>query len=325
MDYRKLIAFGKNSFVISVPKQWIKHNKLNKGDLIYLDESGPNLILSKKESQRLNTEKEKTISIDGKSLKRIQREVNSAYVLNHRKITLKGEEIRTRLGDLQRIFDNLIALEVMEQTPDEIMAKDFLSMSKVSVKETFQKMDVVIRAMFKEINISFTEETYNNITERDRYVDRLYLLLYRTVLFNLDNPLRSLKNLQLNSIELHNFLLSGFYLEGIADELRRIARFSYQLSISDSENKSLSEFLDKLYKYYLETIKAYHSGDGDLALGLSDYKAELNLDLDKLKDRNKDVEHYANLISRIRRLISFNHNLGRLAYQDCNYFSENEF
>ena len=49
MDYRKLIAFGKNSFVISVPKQWIKQNKLNKGDLIYLDESGPNLILSKKE------------------------------------------------------------------------------------------------------------------------------------------------------------------------------------------------------------------------------------------------------------------------------------
>ena len=50
MEYRKLISFGKNSFVVSLPKSWIKQNKLIKGDLIHISDNGSDLILSKKES-----------------------------------------------------------------------------------------------------------------------------------------------------------------------------------------------------------------------------------------------------------------------------------
>ena len=50
MEYRRLISFGRSSYVVSLPKEWIGQNNLKKGDLVYLQESGPNLLLSKKES-----------------------------------------------------------------------------------------------------------------------------------------------------------------------------------------------------------------------------------------------------------------------------------
>lgn len=46
MDFRKLIAFGKTSFVMSIPKAWVIKNKLKKGNLIAVEEKEGNLMLS---------------------------------------------------------------------------------------------------------------------------------------------------------------------------------------------------------------------------------------------------------------------------------------
>ena len=195
MEYRKLISFGKSSFVISLPKAWIRKNKIEKGDLVYLEESGPNLLLSSKENAgKENEEKETVINVDGKTKEWIAREVCSAYILNFRKITFKGKEIRGKVRELQGIIQNLMALEVMEQSTDYIVAKDFLNMDKVSPNELIRKMDVVTRTMIKEARAIFKEENYDNLNERDKDVNRLYFLLYRSVLYNLENPMKAMKN-----------------------------------------------------------------------------------------------------------------------------------
>ena len=46
MNKRKLIKFGKNSYVISLPKEWIEENKLGKGSEINLNKFDENLIIS---------------------------------------------------------------------------------------------------------------------------------------------------------------------------------------------------------------------------------------------------------------------------------------
>ncbi|MDO8656313.1 MAG: AbrB/MazE/SpoVT family DNA-binding domain-containing protein, partial [Nanoarchaeota archaeon] len=59
MEYRKLISFGKSSFVVSLPKSWVIQNKLKKGDLIYMEENEGTLILGAKEHE--STEDKSTI------------------------------------------------------------------------------------------------------------------------------------------------------------------------------------------------------------------------------------------------------------------------
>ena len=62
INVRKLIGFGKNSYVVSLPKQWVEKNKLNKGDLISIDENKEGLLL-KTNNVELKKEEPKTIWI----------------------------------------------------------------------------------------------------------------------------------------------------------------------------------------------------------------------------------------------------------------------
>ncbi len=314
MEFRKLISFGKNSYVVSLPKNWVRQNKLKKGDLIYIEETPASLVLSKKDIDKVNEEKERIINIDGKTIDRIEREVNSAYILNNRIITLKGKEIKDKIKELQKVIQNLIALEIMEQTSDSIIAKDFLNMDKVSVEELIRKMDVVTKTMIKESSKIFTDDNYENINERDKDVNRLYFLLYRTFLYNLENPTKALKNLKLDPINLFKVHSIGFYVEGIADEARRSARYARQLKIPAADKVQLEAFINKINNYYCDSMKAVFTNEPESALKLSNLKKELNTELDAFEVKNRNVENYASMIGRFRRMISYIHNIGRTMY-----------
>jgi phosphate uptake regulator len=318
-EYRKLISFGKNSFVISLPKSWITQNKLLKGDLIHIADDGHNLILSKQDLDQEGLEKRKVIPIDGKSLDVIEREINSCYILNYRTIVLKGEEVRNNIKNLQSLFQNLIALEVMEQTPTSLVAKDFLNMDKVSVEEITRKMDIVTRAMFNECSDEFTEENYKSVNDRDCDVNRLYYLLYRSALYNIDNPLKALKNFNLSSIDFVNYLFTAHYLEGIADEVRRTARYGYQLELPTDQKEKFQNFMKSIREFYLATMKVFYNKKVNNAFELAPRKSELNKELDQIEKEIGDVKHMGKASARMRRLISYIHNIGRQVYQGYNY------
>ena len=310
MEYRKLIRFGKNSFVVSLPKPWVNQNKLVKGDLIYIEESGPTLILSKKDLDKPERESEKIINIDGKDLNLIEREVNSAYIRNFRKIVLKGKEIKGRIKEFQRIIQGLIALEIMEQTTDSIVAKDFLNMDKVSMDELIRKMDVVSRTMLRETITILKEDTYQNINERDEDVNRLYFLLYRSVQYNLENLTKAMKNFKLGAVDLLSLQYVGHYVEGIADEAKRISRFARLLKLPAKEQEAYENFMQRVFDFYSDSMKSVYAKNEEAALKLSLLRRGFNSELSEMEERNKGVEHYGRVVERLRRLVSHIHHLG---------------
>ena len=66
-----------------MPKSWVIQNKLKKGDLVYLEGKDNDLILSPRKENENIEEKSITILVDGKSLRRIQREIISAYIKDY--------------------------------------------------------------------------------------------------------------------------------------------------------------------------------------------------------------------------------------------------
>ena len=294
-------------------------NKLKKGDLIYLEESGPNIVLTSNADSSNDKEKESTINVDGKDLKLIDREVSSAYIQNCKSITLKGKEIKSKVKELQGTIQNLMALEVMEQTSESIVAKDFLNMDTVSVKEIVRKMDIVARTMLMETNVIFEEHNAESIRERDKDVDRLYFLLYRSILFNLENPTIALKKFKMRSVELFKYLFYGFYIEAIADDCWKIADFMSQLKISRAEKDKLQQILVSIHARYLDTMKAIYNEDVAMALKISERKDVLSKELNGLEKKNISVDLYVKTISRVRLISSQIHNLGRVLYTTSNY------
>ncbi len=314
MEYRRLISFGKSSFVVSLPKEWINQNTLKKGDLVYLQESGPNLLLSKKDSDEKVEEREKIIYVDGKSEYTIEREVCSTYIQNYPRIILRGREIKNKVKELQRIVQSLIALEIMEQTSDTIIAKDFLNMDSVSVEELIRKMDLVTRTMIKEAQQIFVEDNYDSINERDHDVNRLYFLLYRSVLYNMRNPMKALRNFKLSGLDLLRSHFIGFYIEAIADEVRRTVRHIHALKMPASTQEQIQQYLNKMSDYYVNTMKAAYTKDMELAFKQAELKRSFDKDLLALEEEVPKIPGFNRVLTRLLRMTSLIHNLGRVLY-----------
>ncbi len=314
MEYRRLISFGKSSFVVSLPKEWIGQNSLKKGDLVYLQESGPNLLLSKKESDEKAEDREKIIYVDGKSAYTIGREVCSTYIQNYPRIILRGKEIKNKVKELQGIVQSLIALEIMEQTSDTIIAKDFLNMDSVSVEELIRKMDLVTRTMMKEAQQIFDEDNYESLNERDQDVNRLYFLLYRAILYNLRNPMKALRNLKLSGLDLLRAHFIGFYIEAIADEVRRTVRHAHALKMPAQTQQQVQEYLVKMHDYYINTMKAAYNKDTELAFKQAELKRSFDKELELLEAEVQKTPGFNKVLTRLLRMTSLIHNLGRILY-----------
>jgi len=319
IEYRKLISFGKSSYVVSLPKYWVDKQKLRKGDLIYFDETGNNLLLQPKESSRKEEEKEIIITVDNKDILQIKREVNSAYTLGYHTLILKGDKLKGKIKEIQEIIQNLMALEIMEQNPTTIIAKDFLRMDTVSLNELIRKMDLISRTMIGESILTFSEDRYEDINHRDEDVNRLYLLLRRAVFYKLTNQLKTAKESKLGPIDLVGYLFVAFYIEGIADEARRISRHMRLVKINRQQQEVFENIFRKVRDFYLETMKAFYNLDVSLAFKLSNDKKRLMNELDPFYATHSKNGDVVNMVNRLRRMISCVHHLGRIVYQEFNY------
>ncbi|MBT3835702.1 phosphate uptake regulator PhoU [Candidatus Woesearchaeota archaeon] len=315
MEYRKLISFGKNSFVISLPKAWIRHSKLKKGDLIYVEEASDHLVLRPHLAKEQEEERKMTIDVDGKTIPLLTRELNAAYIENYREVTFKGKELKEKSKDILDMVRKLIALEVLELDSEHIVTKDFLDMDKVSVKDLIKKMDIIVRSMLKDCNDSFDEDNVENLQLRDEDVNRLSFLVYRAIRHGLRNPSQTLKLFNFTTVDLLNYYWTTFHLEAIADETKRIVRAMDKTSLPKNKQKDFITLLQNAQNFYLDVIKSHFVHDRQKALLLSTRKKPLVKSANKFFDENEDFKRTSYMVDRYRRLVGIIHELDRLTYQ----------
>ncbi len=314
MEYRKLIAFGKNSYVVSIPKAWIKQHKLVKGDVLHLQE-GTNQIILKPGIEKSEEEKTVKISVDGKSISQIERELVPSYVNNHKTIILSGNEIKSKASEIAPLIQNLIALEIMEQDSSKIVAKDFLNMKEISIKDLVRKMDMIVQAMVQDTITMFEEDSYENINHRDKDVNRLSYLAFRAIHHGLENPSGMHKNHGLSPIDLFRYHILVSHIELIGDEARRIARYMGRIKLPKKKQQEFISLLKRGQDVYCTNIKSFFSNEPELAHKVAANKKDLLQDCEKFYLDNREIQWIAYLVDRLKRFIGSSHKMGRVTYQ----------
>jgi len=96
METRKIMALGKSSLVISLPKEWIKSNNIKKGDVLSL-EVQRDLSLLVKSSLKTSEEKRKiAVELDDSAISdSIFRRVIGSYLNGYNDIVLTSNNIFT--------------------------------------------------------------------------------------------------------------------------------------------------------------------------------------------------------------------------------------
>ena len=313
MDNRKLIRFGNSSHIVTLPNSWVKKNKLKKGDLIYFEENGNNeLVLSselKKEEYKKN---EISINISNKPLPTIEREIMNSYINNYDVININGDLKKYR-KEIGNIINNLLVLEIMEETPNKIVVKDFLNLNEVSINDNIRRIDLTVRSMMiylKEV-LENNVDNYENIAYLDLRVNKFRFLVYRVINRFLKNTYLESKNNFSSYIDLFNYRFVINNLEDIADECKRISRFLSKTKIKKNDKNEIKKIYLEIEKGYLDAMKAHYTNNKQLAHDVASRKDSIIEECRNLfkicGDKNVGV-----ILEKLKGMESFIRNIARI-------------
>ena len=265
IDVRKLISFGKGSYIVSMPKSWIEKNKLKKGDLISVDDEGVELILKAGNEEKKQDSLEISIDAKGKANELLKTEIVSSYLNGYDTISIQFDANSSEVPKIKDILRNLSGLEIMEQTSTRLVAKNLININEISINHIIRRMDIIARAMMQDAALcSRGQCTYDNIHDRDSDVNRLYYLGYRVIKNALKNP-RVAKAIGQEPWQLHidSFILKR--LERIADKQKRIARFLHSAELDRETLNELDRIYTDIIESYNDVMKSYYNRDRELA------------------------------------------------------------
>ncbi len=274
MEYRKLIKFGNSSHVVSIPNEWIKRNNLKKGDTLYLSENGSNeLILSPKvDTTNLNGGvKEIIIDISNCTTNDIKTKLTSAYLNDHTEIKITGSNLKQNISFVRECIQNLVALEIVEQTGDSIITRDFLNMNEVSVKDLIRKMDIITRSMISELPLILKENASEFMRQREMDVNKLFYVVLRVVRAGLKNP-QYANTIKCSSTYLFIAWNIANHIEKIADHIAELANYATKGKFTEGEIRFINSTFTDINKFYSDVMKAYYNSDLELAYKVTSYK-----------------------------------------------------
>jgi len=279
MEIRRIQQTGGSSFIITLPKEWIKSVNLKKNDPlgILIKPEGSLVITPKLSRESEQTTKEFGVS-DDTNKKSLLRELIGAYISGYTYIEIKSHErIPIKIRDTIRNFTNLtIGQEIIEETDSSIIVKDLLNPTEMPFERTIKRMYIITKVMFEDVlNFLDTKDVdiIKDIDERDNDVDKLHWLVARqhnilTQNFNLaekmnikpgksttyflisriieriaDHEVKIIKNFQKNPDQIID--------EKILEKIQKAGKKSL-----DIFNKSINSFFKKDIKESNENIEA---------------------------------------------------------------------
>lgn len=269
LAYRKIIVFGDSSYVVSLPKDWVEKNGLKKGDVVNVDADTNQIKISPLLLKQTNNQKEINIQFDG-NIKKLKSELIYAYINNYNLIDINGKDLFNYLPDIRGLTENLIALEIVQQSPQKIILKDFLNVNDVSVHDTLRRIDRIVMSMADDVkgHLAGKNSKVTEILEQKELdVNRLSNLIFKTLKKGFNTNDRAILKLDLDDIFYYWELT--LFVEKVGDQLKRIPRY-----IKAGTMPELVDVFDNIMNQYITAMKANFTKDYDLALGILTKKVD---------------------------------------------------
>ncbi|MBS3166727.1 phosphate uptake regulator PhoU [Candidatus Woesearchaeota archaeon] len=312
MSFRKLIKFGNETYIVSLPKPWILKNRLKKGDNIFITEESDSLTITPEFKKPIKPAYEIIIDIENKSNERVLREIISAYINNYSTVTLKSKNIGKRSVELREIIHRLIALEIVEEDDTKIIAKDFLNLNDISLTDLIRRKDTIIKTMFGETPSIPLKVSINSIISRDNDMNRMTFLALRVIKSALQDQTLQ-KALNHTPIELFDLWIVGYHLEKLSEEIMKIAKIFIEIELSKQKEKQVLNIYKKISKFYNITMTAYYKKDVQLAYSVSDERAFINKACVDILSKN-NPRYLETLTERFKVMTSIIHTICRKVY-----------
>jgi len=279
MEIRRVQITGGSSYVITLPKEWIKTMNIKKNDQLGINiQSDGTLVLNPKITQeQLQRIKEFNVNNIPKPTYLLQLLIG-AYISGYTSLKITSpSRMPTPVQNVIRSFTQLaIGPEVVEESDTSVTLKDLLNPMEMPLDRTIKRMHIIVKGMHEDTMRALQIKDKNlagDALSRDDDVDRLNWLVARQYNIILQNvSLAGKMNITIGMTSTC-FLISRI-IERIGDHVIRIAQnvptlidsnlnkqtIEHILSASklslDIFNKSMGAFFQKDIKASMETIES---------------------------------------------------------------------
>ncbi|MET1124815.1 MAG: phosphate uptake regulator PhoU [Archaeoglobaceae archaeon] len=181
MEVRKLQLIGGSSYMLSLPKEWVRSNGLKQGDELYLKvENSVVTIYPKKffEVSRITG-----VKVDGlprHDEKFLRRYLYAIYIQGVDEIEIRDENINARIvSRIGEIVKDLIGMEIIDASENYVRLK-CLAATDFDVYSVVRRMTQIVRSMLSTLlEATNNPEVLEDVETLERDADRLYLLAVR--------------------------------------------------------------------------------------------------------------------------------------------------
>lgn len=271
MELRKVQEMGGGTQLISLPKAWVRRNKITKGATISLEETPDGRLLISPFSASYNPAKEVKIPYPPEYPELLINKVTGAYLLGYDLILLQGED-RISYHDrelVKKAVRQLVGLEIVEEDSKSITVQFLPEPSTLEPERIFRRMHMISRGMYVDAITALLEsdkDIARAVAHRDEEVNRLYFLLVRLIRSAvLDSRLAS--RYHLTPIECLDYRVASNILETVGDYSVEFAKNAQKMneirwtSGLESQFKTIRESLQGLQDLAVRSFLTRNAAD----------------------------------------------------------------
>ncbi|NJE11441.1 phosphate uptake regulator PhoU [Thermococcus sp. MAR1] len=243
MEFRKIQFTGRSSYIISLPKKWVREHGLSQGDVVPLiiNPDG-SITIFPKEPREVSERKVLTMSREY-SPDMAVRLVISAYIQGYDILEIHlVEEMPIYKVKIRKVLQSLPGVEIILDEPQRIVAKSLLDEEEVNLAELLNRIRSLIISMLGDLELLIAsprdDEILRDINDLENELDRFYFLIIRAV-----NRLLSKRGVTEESgIIRRTFDLLGILfivrnIERIGDHITRIAENPSEINVAYLKEK----------------------------------------------------------------------------------------
>jgi len=249
MEIRRVQMTGGSSYIVTLPKDWIKNLNIQKNDPIGLFRQTDGTLLITPKMNREQTERIKEFKVDDKINKDfLFRNLIGAYIAGYNSIKLKS---KSRMPPNVRITvrnftQTTIGQEVVEETDNSIYLKDLLNPAEMPFHRTIKRMHIMVKGMYDDAIYSLKNNDKHlaeDILKRDNEIDRLHWLVARQHNI-IQRDVNFAEKMGISSEYATTAFLISRILERIGDHVIRITNNIILLSDVDLDKKIIEKIED---------------------------------------------------------------------------------
>jgi phosphate uptake regulator len=282
---RKIMSLGKSSLVISLPKEWIQLNNLEKGDAVSFNIQRDHALVVYPSTLKKSEPKEITIAVSQNEEEiLITQKILGAFLNGYSGITLTSENIFS-LPQTKAIRDiaGRLYMRVMEADSKCVYIQNLMDESKASLEQAIQRMHLISRSMCEGAINSLKNgniELAKSVFALDDDVDHFAFFILRILRNAAQDPTLA-NELHVDPLDCMDHQMLVYRMEYASDYTADIVR--HIIMLNGTKQKIPEEVLalmisagTEVSKLYVRAVSAFFSKDVASAVEIMKYKQKMD-------------------------------------------------